>query len=366
MSKVRKKYCQKAAENPSDVSERVLGNLSTAILMVDEDMIVLFSNQAAENLLLDSSEQMQGHNLDDIIANGSELKAIVLAALESDQVYTRRQMQLMLPDKLRDVTADVTVTPILGSNQILIEFIPMDRYLRIDRDAALKEHHDVTRLMVRGMAHEIKNPLGGIKGSAQLLERELVTEELKEYTDIIIKETDRLTALVDRMLGPNVIPVMKEVNIHKILERVGKLIELESNKAVTVCRDYDPSLPEVEVDAEQILQALLNVARNAMQILVDTDQPTITLTTRIERQFTITGQRHKVVLRIDIKDNGPGIDEAIEQHLFYPMISKRPGGTGLGLTFAQSIINQHQGMIEFNSKPGETVFRIFIPLEQAK
>jgi len=348
----------------TEMTDRVLGNLSTAILLLDSRMAVLFSNQAAENLLLGSTEQMTKRSLADLLQNSIELEALVNSALSTDQVYTRRQMSLLLLTAAKHVTADVTVTPILGAEQALVELIPMDRYLRIDRDAAINEHHEVTRQMVRGLAHEIKNPLGGIKGSAQLLERELAADDLKEFTDIIIKEADRLTALVDRMLGSNVIPQMAKTNIHSVLERVAKLIELDGGPNLTVERDYDPSLPEVIADPELLTQALLNVTRNAMQILDEVDDATIKLRTRIERQFTIIGNRHKVVLRIDIMDNGPGIDEDIQQHLFYPMISRRKGGTGLGLTFAQSIISQHHGMIEFESRPGETIFSIYIPLEQ--
>ena len=350
----------------TDMTDRVLGHLSTAILLLDGGMAVLFSNQAAENLLLGSTKQMNQCALSDLLQNSTELEALVNAALSTDQVYTRRQMSLLLLSAAKDVTADVTVTPIIGAEQALVELIPMDRYLRIDRDAAINEHHEVTRQMVRGLAHEIKNPLGGIKGSARLLERELPAEDLKEFTDIIIKEADRLTALVDRMLGSNVIPEMAATNIHRVLERVAKLIELDSGTPLTVERDYDPSLPEVIADHELLLQALLNVTRNAMQVLDKVEDATITLRTRIERQFTIIGNRHRAVLRIDIMDNGPGIDEDIQQHLFYPMISRRKGGTGLGLTFAQSIISQHHGMIEFESRPGETIFSIYIPLEQTQ
>ena len=344
------------------MSDRVLGNLSTAILMVDGAMHVVFSNQAAENLLKESFGQMRGKCLSKIFANGNELAGMVEEAYTSEALITARQMLLLSPGKTT-ITVDVTVTPILDAHQVLIELIPMDRYLRIDRDAAIKENHDVTKQMVRGLAHEIKNPLGGIKGSAQLLARELPEETLTEYTNIIIEETDRLTSLVDRMLGPNTLPKKGTITIHEVLERAAKLIELETEDLL-VLRDYDPSIPTLDLDPEMMVQALLNVVRNSMQALENTPHPTITLTTRIERQFTISGKRHKVVVRLDIKDNGPGIPDEIKDHLFYPMISKRPGGTGLGLTFAQSIITQHGGMIEFDSEPGETVFTIFLPLSK--
>ena len=347
------------------MTDRVLGNLSTAILLLDESGRVILANQAAENLLQESSAHLAGRRLKEFIGNAEDLMQLVESAATSQALYTARQMHLILPGHT-DVTVDVTVTPIIDVNQILVELIPMDRYLRIDRDAALNVHHDVTRQMVRGLAHEIKNPLGGIRGSAQLLARELPGEGLQDYTNIIIEETDRLTALVDRMLGPSSLPEKSSTNIHEVLERVGKLLELESDtqlSSLTVVRDYDPSIPDLMLDAEMLLQAILNVARNAMQCLEGTPIPTIKLSTRIERQFTIAGKRHKVALKIEISDNGPGIPEEIQDHLFYPMISRRPGGTGLGLTFAQNIVSQHGGMIEFDSEPGNTVFRLFIPLE---
>ena len=344
-------------------SEIVLGNLSTAILVLSDGDNIVFANQAAENLLKESATQMQGQRLIALIINGEELVEIVSQAAMTNKTFTRRRMQLLLPRK-DNFTADVTVTPVPDKGQILVELIPMDRYLRIDRDAAIQEHYDVTRQMVKGLAHEIKNPLGGIKGSAELLARELADKSLEEYTDIIIQETNRLTSLLDRMLGPNTQAEKTLISVHQVLERTANLIELEA-KNLEIIRDYDPSIPEFFIDPELLLQAVLNVARNSMQILETTPDPELTFTTRIERQFTINGRRHKVVVRVDIKDNGPGVPQEIQEQLFYPMISRRPGGTGLGLTFAQSIIAQHNGMIEFESEPGDTTFSIIIPLEQA-
>ena len=342
-------------------SEAVLSNLSTAILVISKDHNILFANQAAENLLKESATHMAGQCLIELIINGEELAEIVRQAAIYNKTFTQRKMQLLLRGK-DNFTADVTVTPVLDQGQTVVELIPMDRYLRIDRDAAIQEHYDVTRQMVRGLAHEIKNPLGGIKGSAELLARALPDKSLEEYTDIIIEETNRLTSLLDRMLGPNTLAQKAPISIHQVLERTASLVELESRN-LKVIRDYDPSIPELFIDPELMLQAVLNVARNAMQILETTPHPALTFTTRIDRQFTIKGLRHKVVVRVDITDNGPGIAPEIQDQLFYPMISRRPGGTGLGLTFAQSIIAQHNGMIEFESEPGDTTFSIIIPLE---
>ena len=344
-------------------SEIILSNLSTAILVLSGGHNIVFANQAAENLLKESATQMAGQRLVELIINGEELAEIVSEAVMTNKTFTRRRIQLLLVGK-DNFTADVTVTPVLDKGQTVVELIPMDRYLRIDRDATIQEHHDVTRQMVRGLAHEIKNPLGGIKGSAELLARELSDKSLEEYTDIIIQETNRLTSLLDRMLGPNTLAQKIPISIHQVLERTANLIELES-KSLKVMRDYDPSIPELFIDPELMLQAVLNVARNAMQILATTPDPEMTFTTRIERQFTIKGQRHKVVVRVDINDNGPGVAPEIQEQLFYPMISRRAGGTGLGLNFAQSIMAQHNGMIEFESEPGNTTFSIIIPLEQS-
>ncbi len=360
--------------NPSD---QILGNLSTAILLLDADQRVLYTNMAAESLLQLSAPHMRGRWFSDLFAEGTGLAAILDDALATNRSYTGRKLTLPLPGR-EDITVDFTVTAMPDTREpgkLLIELMPMDRYRRIERDAALKEQYAVTLQMARGLAHEIKNPLGGIKGSAQLLAKELtrlfdhqdIDNPFEEYTDIIIEETDRLTALVNRMLGPTDIPERQSTNIHLLLERIGRLVELEARESLDslrFIRDYDPSLPEALVDPQLIMQALLNITRNAMQSLEHTTDPTIRLVTRIERQFTIGGRQHKVLLRIDICDNGPGIPEPIQEHLFYPMISGRAGGTGLGLSFAQAIISQHQGIIEFESSAGGATFTIFIPLEQ--
>ena len=248
-----------------------------------------------------------------------------------------------------------------------MEIEPRDRLLRISREEEMLAQQETTRVLVRGMAHEIKNPLGGIRGAAQLLERELPDPELKDYTQVIIEEADRLRTLVDRMLGPNTAPRLSPTNIHEVLERVRTLLDAESKGTVTFSRDYDPSLPEFLGDKEQLIQALLNIARNAMEALeAHLDQqatPEIIFRTRALRQFTIGHKRHRLVCRIDIIDNGPGIPPELLQNVFYPMISGRADGTGLGLSIAQSIIGQHRGLIECDSEPGQTDFIIFIPLE---
>ncbi len=223
--------------------------------------------------------------------------------------------------------------------------------------------------MIRGLAHEIKNPLGGLRGAAQLLARELPSEDLADYTNIIIEEADRLRNLVDNMLGPNTNPRMEPTNIHEVLERVRHLVEAEGLGNIRVLRDYDPSIPELIGDREQLIQATLNIVRNAMQALqqhgYSVENPQITLRTRALRQFTIGSHRYRLVCRVDVIDNGPGIPESVREAIFLPMVSGRPEGTGLGLSISQSIINRHRGLIECVSEPGSTVFTLNIPLELA-
>jgi len=238
--------------------------------------------------------------------------------------------------------------------------------LRISREEQLLAAHETTRAMLRGLAHEIKNPLGGVRGAAQLLARELPEPELEEYTRIIIEEADRLRALVDRMLGPNRRPQLGWVNVHEILEHVRNLVQAEFNGSVSVVRDYDPSLPDLFGDRTQLVQAVLNIARNACEALIEshTASPLLTLRTRAQRQFTIGSQRHRLVCRIDLEDNGPGVPENLLSSIFIPMVSGRAEGTGLGLSIAQTIVAQHDGLLECHSRPGETAFNLYLPLEQ--
>ena len=217
--------------------------------------------------------------------------------------------------------------------------------------------------MIRGLAHEIKNPLGGVRGAAQLLARELPNEELTEYTNIIIREADRLRDLVDRLLGPHRELDSRELNVHEVLEHVHSLISAETNNQITLIRDYDPSIPEILGDRSQLIQAVLNIVRNALQAAPAIDECVITLRSRALRQFTIGSTRHRLVCRIDIEDNGPGVPSDMLQSIFMPMVTGRPEGTGLGLTIAQSIIARHGGMLECTSKPGCTRFTLYLPME---
>jgi two-component system nitrogen regulation sensor histidine kinase GlnL len=243
---------------------------------------------------------------------------------------------------------------------VLIELRAVDPHLRIARLEQTRLQQEANRELLRNLAHEIKNPLGGIRGAAQLLERELPRESLREYTQVIIKESDRLQSLMERLLTPHRMPRFGAVNIHEVLERVRSLILAETPVGIALTRDYDLSLPELRADAEQLIQSVLNVARNAVQAMHGEGR--IILRTRVARQLTLDGQRHRLAVRCDIIDNGPGIPDDIREQIFYPLVSGREGGSGLGLAVAQSLIAQNHGAIECASQPGNTVFSIFLPL----
>jgi two-component system nitrogen regulation sensor histidine kinase GlnL len=263
-----------------------------------------------------------------------------------------------------NVTTSFSATPLLVNeavSEILVELQQVDNHLRISKEEQLLTQQNTARLLIRGLAHEIKNPLGGLRGAAQLLDLELHDPELKEYTQIIIDESDRLQGLMDKMLGPNKLPNKKALNIHEVLERVRQLIQAESSGSLTIKNDYDPSIPDIFADKDQLIQAILNIARNAMQAMEG--KGNIIFKTRIHRQINIGRKRYRLAVKCDIIDNGPGVDINMMSQIFYPMITGRAEGTGLGLSIAQSLINQHNGLVECNSEPGNTVFSIFLPME---
>ena len=349
----------------SKLANQTLDNLSTAILCLDHQLRIRLINSSAQSLLAISGTRGLESLLSEHLLNYREIEATLFDALQTGHPYTQRKAQLTLTNGSH-ITVDYTVSPISEGEwpMLAMEIHPIDRLLRIDREEAVRNHQETTQQMIRGLAHEIKNPLGGIRGAAQLLADELNNRELDDYTNIIIEETDRLRKLVDRLLGSNKLPDLQEINIHEILERVCVLARAE-NPGLNIIRDYDPSIPLLVADREQLHQSILNIVRNAMQALAENEQsPQITLVTRTDRQFTIGAQRHRLVVRIDVIDNGPGIPDHLKEQLFYPMISGRPNGTGLGLSVAHSIITQHNGIIDFESHTGDTRFSIIIPLEQ--
>jgi len=361
------------SRDPNLITEAVLDALTTAVLVVvDEALTIGYMNCAAESIFGTSKHQSIGSSVLDLLSDtpdndGVEAFNRFAEIFTSEQSITRRATEFRTRSGA-EVTADLTVSLDTANRCLSIELQPINRLVRINRDDQFLASEETTRRLVRGLAHEIKNPLGGLRGAAQLLERELENRAHTEYTGIIIQEADRLSELVDRLLGPSREPRIAPSNIHELLERVVRLVDAEMPGQVRFVRDYDPSLPEIQGDESQIIQALLNIVRNAWQIL-DEQPPAhgeavITLRTRVVRTFTIRTVLHRMVAQIDITDNGPGVAEDLVGQIFVPMISGRPQGTGLGLAITQSIISQHGGVIECVSRPGKTCFSVFLPLEE--
>ena len=354
--------------NYENTYQQVLDNLNTVVILLDANLEITYLNSAAETLLATSTRRLLGLHGGYLFADSEAKKSSLEKSLKNNSPFTERKAKLLLAENT-EVTVDYSATPIQmsGTAALLLEMQPMDRALRLDKEEALISAHTTSRNLVRGLAHEIKNPLGGIRGASQLLAHELDRSELVEYTDVIIAETDRLRELVDRLLGPTVAGKFAPLNIHEVTEHVAKLILAETSRKLIIRKDYDPSIPDLIGDREQLIQAVLNLARNAMQALESADMigkgGEIIFRTRIINHLTIGKIKHRAVCQLDIIDNGPGIDADFTDRIFYPMISGRANGSGLGLPIAQSAINQHQGLIECESRPGETKFSVFLPLE---
>lgn len=342
---------------------RVLENLHTAVLLLDSSLRLRFINPAGEMLFAVSAQRFLDHPVQNTLFD-EEVSMALLQVLQTGTPFTERELVLDLGYRNK-VTVDLTALPLYegagGKIELLVEMKQVDRQLRITREEGLMAQSNATRALVRGLAHEIKNPLGGLRGAAQLLERELNNEELKEYTNIIISEADRLQELMNRMLGPSTLPRKREINIHEAMERVRQVVGAELSDRIKLIRDYDPSIPYVYVDLDQLIQALMNLVRNAAQAVGEEGE--ITLRTRTLRQYTIGSVLHKLVARADVIDNGPGIAPEMRESLFLPMVTGRADGTGLGLPIAQSLINANGGLIEWESRPGQTIFTVLIPID---
>lgn len=342
--------------------KRILEHLNEAILLFDHQLKLTYINTAGEMLLADSARHLIGLSAQDLFRSSDPALLLNLQqCLTMEEPLFDRELTL---DRMtQTVTINFSATPLLKDQQlaeILVELQQVDNHLRISKEEQQLSRQNTARLLVRGLAHEIKNPLGGLRGAAQLLDLELHEPDLKEYTQIIIAESDRLQGLMDKMLGPNKLPDKKPLNIHEVLERVRQLVQAES-ASLKVRHDYDPSIPETHADKDQLIQAILNIARNAAQAMEGKGE--IMFKTRIHRQMTIGRKRYRLAIKIDIIDYGPGIDADMLNQIFYPMVTARAEGTGLGLSIAQSLINQHNGLIECSSEPGHTVFSIFLPVE---
>ena len=340
--------------------------LATAVLLLDPSLRIVYANPAAENLFELSRRQLVGQATAALFADATGLVAAVGKARASGTSYTEQELELAINGKPK-LHLTCTVSPVeVNEATLMLEFRHIDQQLKIAREERLLEQQQANRDLIRSLAHEIKNPLGGIRGAAQLLERELDRPQLVEYTQVIIGEADRLQSLVNRLLTPHRLPSYLLTNIHEILVRVKGVVQAEFPQ-VAIQPDFDTSLPEFDADPEQLTQAILNIVRNAAQALAGTTaSPTIRLTTRVARYVTLARKRYRLALAVAIADNGPGIPEALRDKIFYPLVSGREGGSGLGLTIAQTFVAQHNGTIECESVPGRTVFTILLPLNKSR
>lgn len=334
--------------------------------MVSADGHVHRLNAAAEALLGVSNNQARGRHLPTILPELEPLARLIERCCASGQTFghdfdLRRGHQNGEPMQITGRAAPVTID---REQFVIVEFIDATQWRHIEREQALINQHDASRRVIYQLAHEIRNPLGGLRGAAQLLQRQLGTEELREYTRIIIGEADRLAALTDNLLGPARTFRRELVNIHEVVERVRALLQNEAPAGVGFQRDYDPSLPPVNIDRDQMVQALLNVGRNAIQALGHGADGSgrIIFRTRALTNWIIGGQRHRVIANIEIEDDGPGVAPELGDSIFYPLVSGRAEGTGLGLALAQEILSRHGGLIEYRSRPGQTVFMLRLPL----
>ena len=342
-----------------------LDMLATLVAVVRSDGTLVFANAALEDALGLSRRLLSESRFQDCFEEPQSLESALVGAHNNDFAALRYDAWLkrLNQDPLQ---VHVVVAQTDARDEVLVELLPLEQQTRQDREERLLEQAQANKELIRNLAHEIKNPLGGIRGAAQLLQMDLHSKELVEYTQVIIREADRLQSLVDRLLEPHRhAHVVSDVNIHEVCERVRSLILAEFPKGLRVVRDYDTSIPEFRGDREQLIQAVLNIAHNAAQALADrmADQSAeLVLRTRVGRQVTFGKQRYKLALELHVIDNGPGIPQAIKDRIFYPLVSGRDGGSGLGLTLAQTFVQQHHGLIECSSEPGRTDFKISIPL----
>lgn len=342
--------------------------LSSAVVLLDDKLVIRYMNAAAENLLAISSRVFAGCPLDRLMECPPRLLNALNGALDHGWVYSGQNIELRLAAG-ETLQLNCVVNPIdTQEARLLVELWPIDQQIKASREERLIEQQHASRELIRNLVHEIKNPLGGIRGAAQLLEHELNNPGLREYTQVIIKEADRLQDLMRRLLSPHRPMQPGPVNIHEILERVRSLLTAEFPTILRVHRDYDTSLPDLIGDREQLIQVFLNIARNAAQAIGGQSdghfvgQGRIVLRTRVSRQTTLCKRRHRLALEVQVSDDGPGVPADIRERMFYPLVSGREGGSGLGLTLAQSFVQQHQGTIECDSRPGATCFTVRLPL----
>lgn len=335
--------------------------LDTPVLITRADGVLEFANPACENLLAIGRRELLRHTLFELFQESPALRQALTTALQHHAGYIEHDLELRTPHGEQPLHIALSVTPVDAESRLaLVELRPLDQQLKIANEERLLLQQQANRELIRNLAHEIKNPLGGIRGAAQLLEHELSDRpELKEYTEVIQEEALRLQSLVDRLLAPHRRHVRSEINIHEVLERVRSIALAEYPQGLSIRRDYDTSLPQMVADKEQLIQVVLNIVKNAIQAMKASGE--VILRTRVARQVTLARKRHGLALKLQIVDNGPGIPEEIRDHIFYPLVTGRAEGTGLGLTLAQAYVHQHGGSIEFESRPGQTCFTVMLP-----
>jgi two-component system nitrogen regulation sensor histidine kinase GlnL len=338
--------------------------LATLVAVVQSDGTALFANAALEDALGVSRRSIVGSHFPDSFTDPEHLMTALVGA-EGNEFAALRYDAGLLRMRREPLPVHVILT-MTEANELIVELVPLEQQARQDREERLAEQALANKELIRNLAHEIKNPLGGIRGAAQLLELEMDQPDLSEYTQVIIHEADRLQSLVDRLLAPHRRPhVVGDVNIHEICERVRSLILAEFPRGLDVVRDYDTSIPDFRGDREQLIQALINIAHNAAQALserIAEGDAQLIFRTRVARQSTFGKQRYRLALELHVIDNGPGVPDSIKDRIFYPLVSGREGGSGLGLTLAQTFVQQHHGLIECDSEPGCCDFKILIPL----
>jgi two-component system nitrogen regulation sensor histidine kinase GlnL len=347
----------------------LLDGMVTGIFVLDQDLHVTYLNAAAQTLLGVGPNQALGRSVVELTRGAESLLPMFERVRQGGAGVVQRELAWPAPggvDRILDCA--LTQVNLGGNNRLLLEIEDITQHRRLTRENALLAQLGGSRLMVRQLAHEIKNPLGGLRGAAQLLERELLDPALREYTRVIISEADRLTNLLDSMLGPGRPPSKQLINVHELLERVYHLLRSEASPNVAIDRDYDPSLPPLTLDPNHIIQAMLNLGRNAIQALASAamnDSPRLILRTRAVSNVSVGAHRHRLVASIQFEDNGPGVLNEIRETIFYPLVSGRADGTGLGLGIAQDLVSRHGGLIEFDSAPGRTIFVISLPMDSA-
>lgn len=346
---------------PTQAFPGILDSLVTGLLLIDKKQNVVFANHSAEEIFRQSAPRLCQKNIGDLLYHDNLDADRIAKHQASDNAFQLHNVNVVNGhDDDTSCTLSFRLCPIEGVTYSLVEIYDLSLNKKLNEEYHRHNQHEATTDLLRRLAHEIKNPLSGLRGSAQLLKLELDDSELFEYTDIIIREADRLRNLVDRMLGPHAVEEKRLVNIHQVLEQARQVIEVDLPREVFINRDYDPSLPDILIAPEQLQQAVLNLLKNGVEAVGKSGE--VTIRTRAQNQLTINNIQYRLALRIDIIDDGPGIDANLKNKIFFPLVSGKLKGTGLGLNIAQTLVQQHEGAIECESRPSETKFSILLPI----